>query len=134
MLVFTPNSPSPCTLRAALLIQTTPNPLSSRPTEILPPVQIGTPPADFPFQLAGYTDIEPSDFVYAKTPGAHVHVCAINHIISPVLCLSQQNVGSVLNNPVLCHMLLSGGVLIRCCTAASRVPLYAHTDLHFKPV
>jgi len=41
-------------------------------SEVLPPVQIGTPPADFPFQLLGYTDVEPSDFVYAKTPGGWV--------------------------------------------------------------
>lgn len=39
--------------------------------KVLPPVQIGTPPADFPFQLLGYTDVEPSDFVYAKTPGGN---------------------------------------------------------------
>lgn len=39
--------------------------------ELLPPVQIGQPPADFPFQLAGYTDIAPEEFVYAKTPGGH---------------------------------------------------------------
>jgi hypothetical protein len=31
--------------------------------EILAPVQIGTPPKDFPFQLAGYTDVAPEDFV-----------------------------------------------------------------------
>eukprot|EP00877_Chromochloris_zofingiensis_P011697 jgi/Chrzof1/6781/Cz19g09070.t1 len=39
--------------------------------KLLPPVQIGQPPADFPFQLAGYTDIAPEEFVYAKTPGGH---------------------------------------------------------------
>jgi hypothetical protein len=36
--------------------------------EVLPPVDIGTPPPDFPFQLAGYTDIAPEEFVYARTP------------------------------------------------------------------
>ncbi|WIA13852.1 hypothetical protein OEZ85_002426 [Tetradesmus obliquus] len=36
--------------------------------KVLPPVDIGTPPADFPFQLAGYTDIAPEEFVYARTP------------------------------------------------------------------
>jgi hypothetical protein len=40
-----------------------------RPSEVLPPVQVGTPPFDFPFKLAGFTDVDPSDFVYAKTPG-----------------------------------------------------------------
>lgn len=39
--------------------------------KILPPVQIGQPPADFPFKLAGYTDMDPADFVYAKTPGGN---------------------------------------------------------------
>jgi hypothetical protein len=38
-------------------------------SEVLPPVQVGTPPFDFPFKLAGYTDVDPNDFVYAKTPG-----------------------------------------------------------------
>lgn len=40
-------------------------------SEILPPVEIGEPPKDFPFQLAGYTDIAPDEFVYAKTPGGN---------------------------------------------------------------
>ena len=39
--------------------------------EILPPVEIGQPPADFPFKLAGYTDVSPDEFVYAKTPGGN---------------------------------------------------------------
>lgn len=39
--------------------------------KILPPVQIGEPPKDFPFQLAGYTDVAPDEFVYAKTPGGN---------------------------------------------------------------
>jgi len=44
-------------------------------------VQIGSPPEDFPFRLAGFTDIAAEDFVYAKTPGGgsppaavHMHV------------------------------------------------------------
>lgn len=37
----------------------------------MPPVQIGQPPAEFPFKLAGYTDVAPEDFVYAKTPGGN---------------------------------------------------------------
>lgn len=39
--------------------------------KILPPVEIGQPPADFPFKLAGYTDVAPEEFVYAKTPGGN---------------------------------------------------------------
>jgi hypothetical protein len=39
--------------------------------EVLPPVEIGQPPADFPFKLAGYTDVAPEEFVYAKTPGGN---------------------------------------------------------------
>lgn len=35
-------------------------------------MQVGEPPKDFPFKLAGYTDVMPSDFVYAKTPGVPV--------------------------------------------------------------
>lgn len=31
-------------------------------------MDIGTPPPDIPFQLAGYTDIAPEEFVYARTP------------------------------------------------------------------
>jgi hypothetical protein len=34
-------------------------------------VEIGQPPKDFNFQLAGYTDIAPEEFVYAKTPGGN---------------------------------------------------------------
>lgn len=34
-------------------------------------MQVGTPPADFSFQLAGYTDVSPEDFVYAQTPGGN---------------------------------------------------------------
>lgn len=40
-------------------------------TEVLPPVQIGSPPADFPFKLAGFTDVSPEEFVYARTPGGN---------------------------------------------------------------
>ena len=32
---------------------------------------IGEPPADFPFKLAGFTDVAPDEFVYAKTPGGN---------------------------------------------------------------
>jgi hypothetical protein len=39
--------------------------------QVLPPVKIGEPPADFSFKLAGYTDIAPEEFVYAKTPGGN---------------------------------------------------------------
>ncbi|KAI8466813.1 MAG: hypothetical protein J3K34DRAFT_524222 [Monoraphidium minutum] len=39
--------------------------------KILPPVTIGSPPEAFPFALAGYTDIAPEEFVYARTPGGN---------------------------------------------------------------
>lgn len=34
-------------------------------------MEIGQPPKDFPFKLAGYTDVAPEEFVYAKTPGGN---------------------------------------------------------------
>ncbi|GBF97608.1 hypothetical protein Rsub_10744 [Raphidocelis subcapitata] len=39
--------------------------------KVLPPVEIRDPPKDFPFQLAGYTDVAPEEFVYARTPGGN---------------------------------------------------------------
>lgn len=38
---------------------------------MLPPVEIGSPPPDFPFKLAGFTDVSPEEFVYARTPGGN---------------------------------------------------------------
>jgi hypothetical protein len=38
---------------------------------VLPPVTLGSPPADIPFSLAGYTDVAPGDFAYARTPGGN---------------------------------------------------------------
>jgi hypothetical protein len=38
---------------------------------VLPPVDIGEPPKEFPFKLAGYTDVAPEEFVYARTPGGN---------------------------------------------------------------
>ena len=46
-------------------------PTTTPQTEVLPPVEIGSPPPDFPFKLAGFTDVSPEEFVYARTPGGN---------------------------------------------------------------